>query len=474
MSIVDSSPLQSKRRRRRRWLIAGGLIILVAVGAYVALQFQMDAGDRREWQDACAEADALDLGWRYEDLFAKSLQLKDENNSAVQILTVPSLVPQAVALKLQDQKAKNLLRKFGPQDQLPTGWRAALQSEPEAVAAAMRAAHMPDGRMPVAPPPGFASKSFSRALEIQKVVDCVLFPQLVVQVADGDSDGALESARAILFASRPLHSSPIFLDNLVGTTCRYFAAKGIERILAYSEPTPQALDSLLRALQPDAQRSVFLESFRCERAILEEIVRAYDEGRLTRDELELYLGPLSLSTGWRALDKVLTHLRRSDFRHNATVKLRYLTWVIERMRESPDILPLHADELSEKLAALPPNLDIVTWKFVDGERQEEAIFRCAVVAVAAERFRQMNGNWPTALTELVPAFLSAIPPDPFDVKPLRLAKRPDGIVIYSIGANMKDDGGAIAQEMAPKATDLGIRLWDVERRRKQTVNQKQP
>jgi hypothetical protein len=79
-----------------------------------------------------------------------------------------------------------------------------------------------------------------------------------------------------------------------------------------------------------------------------------------------------------------------------------------------------------------------------------------------------------SLSELAPDYLTAIPPDPFDLKPLRLAKRSDGIVIYSVAADDKDDGGAIAQDNAPKATDLGIRLWDVDHRRKPPVNAQKP
>ncbi len=67
--------------------------------------------------------------------------------------------------------------------------------------------------------------------------------------------------------------------------------------------------------------------------------------------------------------------------------------------------------------------------------------RNAYAALAAERFRLARGRWPETLDELVPAYLDAVPEDPFDGKPLRYRRRPDGFTVYSIGENGRDDGG---------------------------------
>ena len=46
------------------------------------------------------------------------------------------------------------------------------------------------------------------------------------------------------------------------------------------------------------------------------------------------------------------------------------------------------------------------------------------------------------LEELSPEFLSVVPRDPFDGKPLRLRKTDKGYVLYSVGADLIDDRGA--------------------------------
>jgi hypothetical protein len=66
----------------------------------------------------------------------------------------------------------------------------------------------------------------------------------------------------------------------------------------------------------------------------------------------------------------------------------------------------------------------------------------AMVACALERMRIRDGEYPEALTPLVPRFLSRIPTDLFDGQPLRYRRTDSGhFQLYSIGWNEKDDGG---------------------------------
>ena len=79
------------------------------------------------------------------------------------------------------------------------------------------------------------------------------------------------------------------------------------------------------------------------------------------------------------------------------------------------------------------------------ERSATAVaeLRAAQTALAVERFRLANGQrLPDSLPQLVPQYLASVPADPFDGQPLRYKKAsPKGSVIYSIGPNLKDDGG---------------------------------
>jgi hypothetical protein len=71
----------------------------------------------------------------------------------------------------------------------------------------------------------------------------------------------------------------------------------------------------------------------------------------------------------------------------------------------------------------------------------EANDACAQTAVAMTRYRLDHGTLPVHLNDLVPAYLDAVPIDPFDGKALRLIVKSDRSIIYSIGPNGLDNGG---------------------------------
>jgi hypothetical protein len=94
-----------------------------------------------------------------------------------------------------------------------------------------------------------------------------------------------------------------------------------------------------------------------------------------------------------------------------------------------------------------------------------AMRRTSMAALAVERFRRAHaGQAPPSLDVLVPAYLAAVPIDPFDGKPLKYRQDADSYVIYSVDRDRADDGGALyghgtgVAGRAPERRDLGIRV----------------
>jgi hypothetical protein len=105
-------------------------------------------------------------------------------------------------------------------------------------------------------------------------------------------------------------------------------------------------------------------------------------------------------------------------------------------------------------------------KVSEAYRRQQALLRCAAAGVAAERFRRENKRWPDKIDDLVPKYLKTAPTDPFDGKPLRWTRLADGTIAYSVGPDGEDNGGARNRtNPIMKGTDIGFRLWDVDRRR---------
>ena len=104
-------------------------------------------------------------------------------------------------------------------------------------------------------------------------------------------------------------------------------------------------------------------------------------------------------------------------------------------------------------------------KSVEKSAVSQAALRSAVVGCAVERHRLAHGKQlPATLDELVPAFLDAVPLDPFDGKPLRYRATNDTYVVYSIGPDRVDDGGETQRNSGgnkPRSTyDIGFRVKD--------------
>jgi hypothetical protein len=85
-----------------------------------------------------------------------------------------------------------------------------------------------------------------------------------------------------------------------------------------------------------------------------------------------------------------------------------------------------------------------------------AELRMAVIALAIRIYQSEHGALPQELKDLVPKVLKAVPVDPFSGQPLRYLPRTNAFVIYSVGPDRKDDGGAPLTKGDPEKGDIVI------------------
>jgi hypothetical protein len=142
----------------------------------------------------------------------------------------------------------------------------------------------------------------------------------------------------------------------------------------------------------------------------------------------------------------------------APQRLPRLLEIDNDMRDAPPVARLFAPAMA---------------KFHHAFARGQTKHQCAIVALAAERFRRDAGRWPKTLDELTPKFLDETPLDPFTDEPLGYCPTRDGVVIYSVGPEGKyngtyrdgkqDDPGAPSYD--PTAHSYEFRLWNVSQRR---------
>jgi hypothetical protein len=79
-----------------------------------------------------------------------------------------------------------------------------------------------------------------------------------------------------------------------------------------------------------------------------------------------------------------------------------------------------------------------------------AHLRVTQAGLAIERYRLAEGRLPESLKDLIPTYMQAVPLDPYDGRSLKYRKLvpsvveglKTGYVVYSIGYDMTDEGGA--------------------------------
>jgi hypothetical protein len=94
--------------------------------------------------------------------------------------------------------------------------------------------------------------------------------------------------------------------------------------------------------------------------------------------------------------------------------------------------------------------------------QEQTILDQAGVACALERSRLTNGGYPESLESLSPLLVKKIPTDVINGEPLHYHRTDGGqFILYSIGRNEKDDGGAVAfnDDSNPRSVNLDKGDW---------------
>jgi hypothetical protein len=194
------------------------------------------------------------------------------------------------------------------------------------------------------------------------------------------------------------------------------------------------------------------------------VYEAVEKGEVRMSEA---LGPTWGSWPGRTPEFLLRDLVRAE--HPPMLKL--MTGYVEAARLPPHeqaqrerALEAEARELPD-LAVLTRLSLPETQRMGPSFRRVQAQVRCLIAALAIERYRQRHHGWPKGLTDLAPFVDGRILVDPFDGKPLRYRRLPDGVLVYSIGPDETDNGGVIDRKkrMEP-GTDIGCRLWDVELR----------
>lgn len=270
--------------------------------------------------------------------------------------------------------------------------------------------------------------------------------QTAVHAHRGQSDAAVESVVAMFAAARSLEQEPVVVSQLVRIALNGMAHAEVRWLLSaavLNEPQLLKLDAELAAGEyPQAMRRALVG----ERAI----------------GIQIFANPSSL--GADALQGPPGLTPSSD----QTMYLQIMGATIAAMGNAGPARQQALDQVQQELkelaavkgASVRYTMTLLLAPAFDACGQAvsraEASRDATRMALAIERFRQEQGRLPTKLEELTPKYASSLPIDPFDGAPLRYRADANGYLVYSVGGNGVDDGGADSESGQP--LDVVVRV----------------
>jgi len=130
---------------------------------------------------------------------------------------------------------------------------------------------------------------------------------------------------------------------------------------------------------------------------------------------------------------------------------------VEQTAISIDKMRTHWSPNTVLVAMMLPGLERCSEKFAYAQSSVDM----ARVACALERYRLAQGDYPDTLDTLQPRYIDAVPHDVIGGQPLKYHRTDNGqFVLYSVGWNGKDDGGAVVFRTSAKLSiDLEKGDW---------------
>ncbi|MCK5269137.1 MAG: hypothetical protein KAJ46_00075 [Sedimentisphaerales bacterium] len=327
-----------------------------------------------------------------------------------------------------DKKDETVLEKVGK----------ALEANREVLELLDRAANMPQHDLDCGIEYGMAA--CIRRLGHIRSLARMLSMRCEYLIINGDFDGAVNSIISALRMAGSQKRQPLIVVHLTQRFCVVLACSDIRYVLENSRPSEAVLTKLQQVLLEHDQPQALVRVMMAERVYANSL-----RINVMPDDIKQQLledgSMVNLQGGWPV------NIGRSPVvRQMAAGYLRDMAGFIEVVRKPwPEIY--HASKkYASKNKSLFGRLCSPAWeKTVVQHGSCLALVRWARAAIAVRRYQIDNGKVPDTLQDLVPKYINAVPQDPFSGREMLYKHDQDGYVIYSVGENLKDDGGETEQ-----------------------------
>ena len=289
-------------------------------------------------------------------------------------------------------------------------------------------------------------------LERLRIAGLAMSLRTLQSIANDKDDDAVNSIISTLKLIRILDSYPVIVVSPIKTMSLKMIYQDVYSLLKYGQPSPGSLEKLQDALSQTISGDSLERIFFTERVYQIEIAR----NLIPTDIVSQYLK-----------DKIVDLPEQIPAPASRFALMRYRLRSARFFRDFAGIIasarqpwPGPLDTIVNNAASAETNSLALSASVIVQLTTESLIdTRCAMLAIAIERYHRLNNELPGSLDDLLPAYIDSIPQDPFTGGKLMYNLDGEIYTVYSAGSNRLDDSGSVVpQNNQKKSLDKGIQI----------------
>ena len=292
------------------------------------------------------------------------------------------------------------------------------------------AAQKPKCRFPLNPEKGLPIESLSHMRRCAQLLNI----KASLEAKDGDINGAIKTCITGLMIGESLSQESLLISQMFMISIDTIMARAIEDILTKIEVNNADYDDLYMALKRVREKgSVNLKGELC----------------FTTDYALRHKKSEVLCVDKRKAKNIIwllyyTKLGRPWFKMNQIYYLRTMAKAIsisnKPYRQATNIL----DEYRKSIPKYCTSIRMLTESIKEHFQHEachDALIGAGEIAIELRLYKSRHGKYPDTVKELALNTTHELPFDPFTEQSYIYRKEKEGFIVYSVGANFKDDGG---------------------------------
>jgi hypothetical protein len=327
----------------------------------------------------------------------------------------------------------------------------------EAIALLEQAARMPECRFPVHWEAGFAA-TFPHLAKVGGSAS-LLATAAIVDARGGRGTEGASAVEAALGMADHIAVEPTSVSQLVRYRCQDTALLALNRMMEIHPPDAPESERMFDLLSRIDTIGPFIHGMKGERAVG---LSGFDFARRHPLPFCHLPGPTTYpEKGPTWAERLVSFLSRPVFNKDEAIYLRLMARIIsvDRLpyREARRGVPMPHPETGE---TTPPGTQLPRYAVIT--RMLLPVFDYAIAArdkalariglaqwgLAINVFHIREGRWPNSLDEVRQTVRWKLPLDPFSGRHFIYRREAGGYLLYSIGPNLRDDGGRFARRSA--------------------------